>query len=78
MGLVIVVHRLLTEVASLVAEHRLYSPGLVVEHRLSYSVASGTIPTQGWNLCVLWWQADSLPLSYQGSYPGLFFKSCLI
>ena len=24
-------------------------------------------PDQGWNLCLLHWQADSLPLSHQGS-----------
>ena len=27
----------------------------------------GIFPTQGWNLCFLNWEADSLPLSHQGS-----------
>ena len=27
----------------------------------------GIFPTQGLNLCLLHWQADSLPLSHQGS-----------
>jgi len=27
----------------------------------------GIFPTQGPNLCLLHWQMDSLPLSYQGS-----------
>ena len=29
--------------------------------------ACGIFPDQGWNLCLLHWQADSLPLSLQGS-----------
>ena len=36
-------------------------------HRLSYSVACAIFMDQGWNPCVLHWQVDSLPLSYQGS-----------
>ena len=28
----------------------------------------GIVPTQGSNLCLLYWQADSLPLSHQGSH----------
>ena len=27
----------------------------------------GIFPTQGWNLCLLHWQVDSLPLSHLGS-----------
>ena len=27
----------------------------------------GIFPTQGWNPCLLYWQVDSLPLSYQGN-----------
>ena len=27
----------------------------------------GIFPTQGWNPCLLHWQADSVPLSHQGS-----------
>ena len=40
---------------------------LVVAHGLSCSVACGIFPGQGSNLCLLHWQADSLPLSYWGS-----------
>ena len=36
-------------------------------HGFSHSVAYGIFPDQGLNLCLLHWQADSLPLSYQGS-----------
>ena len=41
-------------------------PVLVV-HELSCSLACGIFLDQGLNLCLLHWQADSLPLSYQGS-----------
>ena len=34
---------------------------------LSCSTACGIFPDQGLNLCLLHWQADSLPLSHQGS-----------
>ena len=37
----------------------------------------GIFPTQGSNLHHLNWQADSLPLSHQGS-PMLYFLSCFI
>ena len=40
---------------------------------LSGSVASGIFPNQGWNPCLLCWQADSLPLSHQGSTSHLIF-----
>ena len=40
---------------------------VVVAHRLSCSAACGILLDQGSNLCLLHWQADSLPLSYQGS-----------
>ena len=77
----VVVCRLPTAVVSLVPEHglqgsglsvavapRLWSTGLmVVVHRLSCSVACGVLLDQGSNLCLLHWQADSLPLSNQGS-----------
>ena len=36
-------------------------------HGLRCSEACGIIPDQGSNLCRLLWQADSLPLSHQGS-----------
>ena len=34
---------------------------------LRCSTARGVFPDQGLNLCLLHWQADSLPLSHQGS-----------
>ena len=76
------VHSLPTAVVSLVPEQglqgsgvsgvavapRLWSTGLmVVVHRLSCSVACGILLDQGSNPCLLHWQADSLPLSPQGS-----------
>ena len=36
-------------------------------HGLSCSVACGILPDQGLNPCLPHWQADSLPLSHQGS-----------
>ena len=49
--------------------------GLVaVVCRLSCSVACGVFPDQGLNPCLLHWQADSLPLSHQGS-PTISFNS---
>ena len=40
---------------------------LLAAHMLSCSVACGISPNQGPNLCLLHWQADSLPLSHQVS-----------
>ena len=40
---------------------------IVVACRFSSSVACGIFPDQGSNLCLPQWQADSLPLSHQGS-----------
>ena len=37
----------------------------VVVHGLSCSVAGGIFSGQGWNLCLLLWQVNSLPLSHQ-------------
>ena len=46
---------------------KLYSTdSVVVAHGLSCSMACGIFLDQGWNLCLLHWQADSLPLSHQG------------
>ena len=43
--------------------------GSVVEvHGLSCSSACGIFSKQGLNPCPLHWQADSLPLDYQGSH----------
>ena len=86
--LFVAVRRLLTVVASLVAEHRvqgtrasvvvacgLQSTGLIVEvHRFSCSTSCGIFPNQGLNLCLLHWQADSLPLSHQESPVQRFLK----
>ena len=55
------VHRLLTVVTSLVAEHMLKA------HRLSCSEACGLIPDQGSNQRSPHWQADSYSLYHQGS-----------
>ena len=84
----IAVHGLLIAVASVVVEHRLQgtwacscrsllqSPGSVaVAHRLSCSAACGGIfSDEGSNPHPLHWQADSFPMSYQGS-PGACLSS---
>ena len=36
-------------------------------NRLGCSEACGLVPDQGWNPCLLHWQADSLPPNNQGS-----------
>ena len=55
-------------VSSAVVALRLQSTGLgVVAHGLSCSAACGIFPDQGSNLFLLHWEADSLPLSHQGS-----------
>ena len=54
--------------ASFVAEHGLYGAGSgVVAHRISRSTACGIFLDQRSNPCALHWQADSSPLSHQGS-----------
>ena len=77
----VVVCKLLIAVASLAGEHRLWgvrasvvaAPGLqsagstAVEHGRSCSTGCGIFPDQGLHPCLLHWQADSLPLSHQGS-----------
>ena len=50
-------------------EHQLWSTGSVVVHGLSCSSACRIFLDQGSNLCLLPWQADSLPLSHQGKPP---------
>ena len=52
---------LLTEVASPVAEHGLWSvrASVVVAHRLSYPTACGIFLDKGSNPCPLHWQVDS-------------------
>ena len=57
----VVLCRLLTVVASLVAKHRLQGmqASVVVAHGLSCPTASGIFLDQGSNLCPLHWQVDS-------------------
>ena len=63
----------LTIAVSLVAKHRLRRAGsVIVAHGLSRSAACGILPDQGSNPCPLHWQADSQPLSHQGS-PIIYF-----
>ena len=80
--------RCLVVIASLTAEQRLYgvwasvaaAPGIqstgsvVVAHRLSYSKSCGIFWDQGLNPCLLHYQVDSLPLSYQRSPRAVSFK----
>ena len=40
---------------------------IIVTHGFSCSVACGIFPDQGSSLCLLHWQADSVPQSHQGS-----------
>ena len=59
--------------APVVAAPGLQSTGSADEvHRLSYPKACGVFLDQGANLCLLHWQADSLPLSHQGNPRCLF------
>ena len=53
-----------------------YRTGSVaVAHRLSCSTVCGIFPSQGSNPCLLHWQADSLPLSHQGSlWASIYLK----
>ena len=79
--------RLLLAVASLVAEHRPWGSGLQelqlpgckaqtvdAAQGLGCSMACGVLSGQGSNLCLLNWQADSSPLSHEGS-PTADFNS---
>ena len=61
----------LRAVASLVAEHELWSTDSVVsDQRLSCSLACGIFLDQGSNLCLLHWQVNYLPQSHQGNPQG--------
>ena len=63
-----VVRGLLRSVAPLVMAPGLESTGsIAVAPSLGCSAASGFLPDQGLNPCLLHWQAESLPLSHQGS-----------
>ena len=58
----------LQHVGSVVEAPRLQSTGLIiVVNGLSCSTACGIFQDQRPNPCLLHWQADSLPLSHQGS-----------
>ena len=58
----------LQHMGSAVVAPRLQGTGSIVAVcGLSCSVACGVFPDRGLNLCLLHWQADSLPLSHQGS-----------
>ena len=45
---------------------------------LSHSVACGIFPDQGSNLCLLHWQADSLPPNHQESPGERYFEMIYI
>ena len=63
--------------SSAVVVPRLQSTGsAVVAHGLNCCTACGVLLVQGPNLCLLHWQADSLPLSHQGNPEILPFKKC--
>ena len=59
----------LNSFSSWALEHRLK---IVVVHGLNCSTACGIFLDQGLNLSLMHWQADSLPLRYQGS-PGCMY-----
>ena len=72
----VTVRGLLRAVASLVAEHGHQSSGsVVVAHGLHCPEACGIFPDQGSNMCLLHWQADSLPLSHQGTQCPVFITN---
>ena len=70
-------HGLLTAVPSLVKHsvQGIMQASAVVALRLSCPTACGIFLDQGWNLCLLNWQVDSLPLSHQGSPRCVSFYS---
>ena len=70
----VVVCRLLIAVTSLV-EHRGCTGLLVVAHGLRHSTTCGISLDQGLNLCLLYRQVDSLPLSRQGRPTNRFLKT---
>ena len=56
----VLVHRLLLAVGSLVGGEQLSSSGLVIAaHTLSCPASCGIFPEQGSNLCPLHWRVDS-------------------
>ena len=70
--------RLLTELAPRCTPQVLGHTGSLADvHGRSCSMTRGIFPDRGANLCLLLWQADSLPLSHQGS-PALEFSVRLL
>ena len=64
---------LLIVVASLVAACGLQKiASAEVEHKFSWPAVCGIFPDQGFNLCPLHWQADSLSLGHQGCLEIIF------
>ena len=65
----------LWHMGSVVVSPRLQSTGsIVVAHGLSCSQACGVFLQQGSGICLLHYQADSLPLSHQGRLIKAFFS----
>ena len=61
------------ELSSEVVAHWLWSAGSIfVVHGFICSMSCGIFPYQGSNLCLLYWQADYLPWSLQGSPVRVF------
>ena len=56
-----------TQALAVVVPRLQSTDSVIVVHGLSCSTAHGILPDQGSNLCLLHWQADSVPLSHQGS-----------
>ena len=75
----VVVHGLLTTVASLVAEHRLWGQraSVVVMHGLSCPEACGILPNQGLNPCINRWILNHCTPDHQGSNFFFIFWSLL-
>ena len=66
----------LRHTGSVVTAPALWSTGSVaVAQGACCSMAHGIFSDQGSNPCLLYWQANSLPLSHQGSPKKSFFRS---
>ena len=64
----------LGHLGSVVVAPGLSTGSVIVAHKLSCSAACGIFPDQGSNPCLLHWQANSLPLSHQGSPEDTFLS----
>ena len=73
----VVIHKLLIEVVSLVVEHRLQGTqaSVFVVHGLSCSSTCEIFLDQRLNPCVLYWQGDSLPRNHRERPAGKFFTT---